>query len=47
MGRGCKGNCEKGASGLLVRFDRMALANGCDVKASAFGKVLFLARSSS
>ena len=47
MGRGCKGNCKRGASGLLVRYDRMALADGSDVKAGAFGEVFLLARSSS
>ena len=46
MGRGRKGGCKRGASGSLVRYDRTALADGCDVEAGAFGEVFLLAKFS-
>ena len=45
MGRGCKRNYKRGASELLVRYDRMALADVCDVKAGTLSEVFLLARS--
>ena len=47
MGRGRKGCCKRGASDLLVRYDRTAPADGCDVRASASGEVFFITRSPS